>query len=278
MKFNNRGSSLYFPTNIVDLQSMSHITDMSIVAHQDDLELIGYPGIHRCFKKKDKWFGGIVCTNGVPEFSNSIDKIRKTRNMEQKKAAEIGEYGLVFQLDYFSKEIKGDRNLNIESDIKKVIEETTPETIYTHNPFDRHMTHLAVCRSVINGIRSVKKELRPNKLYGCEVWGNLDWLTKEDRVEFDVGGTIELAGRLINVFNSQIKNGKNYERASIGRRSANATFSDPYKNDISDQIILGVDLSPLIVDEDLDIEKYLIGFADRFRKDIENRISKIANK
>jgi len=279
MNLNNPGSNLFFPSGVDNLNNFSSgYMEISIVAHQDDLEMVGYPGILKCYKKSNKWFGGVVCTNGIPESSGSDNDIRRIRDMEQKKAAEIGDYGFVIQLDYYSSEIKDGSNLNIESDIKKIIEITTPEIVYTHNPFDKHNTHIGVSRAVIKGIRSAKKEFRPKKLFGCEVWGGLDWLSVKDRVEFDVGTNIELAKKLIGIFNSQIKNGKNYEEASIGRRAANATFSDPYQNDITNQVILGLDLTPLIFDEDLDIEKYLVGFADRFREDIKRNISKIVNK
>jgi len=278
MTFNNPGFDLFFPCEGSNLENLTGYVEIGIVAHQDDLEMVAYPGILECYKNKNKRFGGVVCTNGIPESSESDNNIKKIRDTEQKKAAEIGDYEFVLQLDYYSSEIRDGLNTGIESDIKKVIEIATPEVIYTHSPFDRHKTHIAVCRSVINGIRAVEKELRPKKLFGCEVWGGLDWLLEKDRVEFDVGANVELAKKLIGSFSSQINGGKNYEKASIGRRAANATFSDPYQNDITDQIILGVDLTPLIFDEYLDVEGYLIGFVDRFRDNMKENIAKIINR
>jgi hypothetical protein len=33
--------------------------------HPNDLETLGYAGIYECFGRNDKWFTGVVTTNGA---------------------------------------------------------------------------------------------------------------------------------------------------------------------------------------------------------------------
>jgi len=275
MKFKNTGSNLYIPTKEDQTAELSNTKYLGIAAHQDDLEIIGFPGILDAHKSKNTLFGGVVCTNGVPKSSKTPEQIRKIRSEEQKRAADIGKYGFVLQLDYSSSEIIDKHNKNIESDIIKIVQETKPEIIYTHNPFDKHKTHTAVCRTVINSLRSLKENYKPDKLYACEVWRNLDWLDTKDRVEFDVNNSAEFATKLIEVFDSQIRNEKNYKRAVIARRTANATFSDAYSKDKTDQLIIGLDLTPLITDNTLNIKDYLLEIVDRFRNDIRENLKQL---
>lgn len=45
-------------------QALSQTSHLSIAAHQDDLELLAYHGIHTCFQDPEQWFTGVVVTNG----------------------------------------------------------------------------------------------------------------------------------------------------------------------------------------------------------------------
>ncbi len=275
MKFKKTGANLYIPTRGKQTTELSHAKYLGIAAHQDDLEIIGFPGILDAYKSKNTLFGGVVCTNGVPKSSKNFEQIRKIRSEEQKRASDIGKYGFVLQLGYSSTEITDKDNKDIESDIIKIVQKTKPKIIYTHNPFDKHKTHTAVCRAVINSLRSLKEDYKPEKLYACEVWRNLDWLDTKDRVEFDVNNSAEFATKLIEVFDSQIRNEKNYKKAVIARRTANATFSDAYSKDKTDQLIIGLDLTPLIIDNTLNIKDYLLEIVDRFRDDIRENLKQL---
>ena len=44
--------------------SVARTTHMGIVAHPDDLEILAYPGILECLGKDDRWFCGVVATDG----------------------------------------------------------------------------------------------------------------------------------------------------------------------------------------------------------------------
>ena len=77
---------------------------------------------------------------------------------------------------------------------------------------------------MIAAIRRCPPAERPEKLYGCEVWRDLDWLTDEDKVVFDVSAHENLQAALLGVFDSQICGGKRYDLATLGRRRAHATY------------------------------------------------------
>lgn len=57
-----------------------------------------------------------------------------------------------------------------------------------------------------------------------------------------------------------------------GRRAAHATFGNPMNQDRSTQVILGMDLSPLVVDENADIAEYVLRQVDKFRDDVRAKL------
>jgi LmbE family N-acetylglucosaminyl deacetylase len=256
-------------------------THMSIAAHQDDIEIMAYDGILQCFNKPNNWFFGVVVTNGSgsardKEYKDYTDQdMIKIRKLEQKKAAFIGEFGALALLDHPSKEVKDPKNTEIIDELLYLLNEAKPEILYTHNLADKHDTHIGVTTKVIKAIRKMDKKDRPKKVYGCEVWRNLDWVVDHEKVSFDVSGHPNLASSLVEVFDSQIVGGKRYDLATIGRRLANATYSESHFIDKADQVSLAMDLTPLIEDEGLDISKYVLDYIDRFKKDVADRIAKM---
>ena len=60
------------------------------------------------------------------------------------------------------------------------------------------MIPTSVSRSrVIQALRKLSADARPEHLYGCEVWRDLDWTIDEDKVVFDVEGHESLAVRAV---------------------------------------------------------------------------------
>ena len=90
----------------------------------------------------------------------------------------------------------------------------------------------------------------------------------------DVSGRDNLAAALSGVFDSQIAGGKRYDLATFGRRAANATFFDSHSTDKSTQLIFGMDLTPLVLDESKDIIEFVCGFIDRFKADVHQKLGK----
>ena len=90
----------------------------------------------------------------------------------------------------------------------------------------------------------------------------------------DVSGHDKLAVALNGIFDSQIAGGKRYDLATAGRRFANATFFDSHSADHSTQLIYGMDLTPLVKDELVNIVDYVCGFIEKFKTDVREKLSK----
>jgi hypothetical protein len=120
-------------------------------------------------------------------------------------------------------------------------------------------------------MREMPREQRPAKVIGCEVWRDLDWLPDGEKVLMDVSGRDNLAAALNGVFDSQIAGGKRYDLATLGRRRANATFFASHATDAATQLVFGIDLTPLVADESLDIADYVCGLIDQFKADVRRK-------
>src|SRR5439155_17535775 len=128
--------------------------------------------------------------------------------------------------------------------------------------------------AVIQAIRALPREQRPQAVFGCEVWRDLDWLPDEEKVVHDVCGHENLAAALNGLFDSQIAGGKRYDLAVMGRRRANATFFESHGVDQSDALAFAMDLTPLAHDESLDIVDYVTGAIERFKVDVTARLKR----
>ncbi len=278
MNFKKADAELFIPDGKPIAEALKRTTCMAISAHQDDIEIMAYHGIAHCFGRDDEWFCGVVVTNGAGSSRNGLyekytdEEMQKTRKLEQKKAAYVGEYGAMALLGYTSSEAKDSKNSEVVEEIKELIKEASPKVVYTHNLADKHDTHVAVAIKVINAIRLLPEELRPQKVYGCEVWRGLDWLNGEDKVIFDVSARANIAAAVLGVHDSQICGGKRYDLATEGRRLANATYSESHRTDSSNALSYAMDLTPLIKDDSLNISKYIQSYIERFQNDVVDRI------
>ncbi len=281
MKLRHEGAEIFIPDGVREEEAFSRTTHVGVGAHPDDLEIMAYDGILRCFKRAEEWFFGIVVTDGAGSPRASFYKnytneaMKAVRRQEQKKAALVGEYSGVAFLNYPSSEVKDPAVLAVREDLKELFSVLKPRVIYTHNPADRHDTHVAVALRTIQALRQLPPENRPEKVYGCEVWRDLDWLIEEDKVGFDVSAHQNLAMALVSIYDSQVAGGKGYDLATIGRRRAHATYYSTHEVDVSSSMIFGLDLTPLIHNEQLDISEFVQGFIDRFAADVRLRLQKL---
>jgi hypothetical protein len=99
-------------------------------------------------------------------------------------------------------------------------------------------------------------------------------LPDEEKVVMDVSGHDNLAAALNGVFDSQIAGGKRYDLATFGRRAANATFFESHATDRTTQIIFGMDLTPLVADESLDIVHYVSDLIDKLNANVRSKLAK----
>jgi len=277
MKFHNASARLFVPDQAPD--ALGRITHLGIGAHQDDLEFMAFHGILACFRSQEKWFGGVTCTDGAgssrtgdyAEFTD--EKMQQVRIQEQEAAAAIGNYGAMIQLGYPSSAVKSPSDHSLKNDLLQILSATRPDVVYTHNPADKHDTHIGVFAATIQALREMPAAERPKAVYGCEVWRGLDWMMDSEKVAHDVAAHENLAAALNGVFDSQIAGGKRYDLATLGRRRANATFFASHAVDECESVSFAMDLTPLVADPSLDIVEYVLGFIRRFEADVRNNLA-----
>lgn len=254
-------------------------TCMGIGAHQDDLEIMAAHGIVTAYKNDKKGFVGVVVADGAGsprsgEYARISDaQMAVLRKEEQKEAARIGEYACLAMLNYPSREIKDFSEQNLQEDLYRLLMHFRPQTVYIHNLCDVHPTHVATARKAIDAMRRMDKNLRPQAVYGMEVWRDLDWLPEDEKLVFDLSAHKDLQLKLIRVFRTQIAGGKAYDDGIIGRRQANATFGASHAVDTFSLSSYGMDLTRLVHEENLNLIDFVTQKIEKFKKEVEQSLS-----
>lgn len=280
MEFKTPGSQLFVPDGAPIEEAIVRTNYLGISCHQDDLEIMAFDGIIECYQDPDKWFSGVVVTNGggAPRadiYADYTDEMMmEVRAREQKKAAYVGEYGFQALLHYPSSAVKDPANQDPTEEIRALIEKARPTRVYTHNLADKHDTHVAVAVAAINACRALPPETRPQQVLGCEVWRDLDWMHDADKIVLDCTGHENLQAALLGIYDSQVCGGKRYDLATLGRRRAHATYHESHGVDVAEMLTFAMDLTPLVTDPELEITQYVKGFVDRFYEDVADRIAK----
>ncbi|HEY1765902.1 MAG TPA: PIG-L family deacetylase [Opitutaceae bacterium] len=279
MNFSNPSADVFVPGPAADpAKELRRVTHLCVGAHQDDIEIMAQSGISDCLDEPGNAFGGVVVTNGAGsprtgKFAKlSDDQMQAVRREEQREAARLGRYAIQIQLAHTSADVKRPGHAGVLSDLSAIFSGCRPSVVYLHNPADKHDTHVAVLLRCIEAIRSLKPELRPARVLGCEVWRDLDWLPDSDKVALDSGRHPELAQKLLAVFDSQVSGGKRYDLAAVGRRKANATFHASHATDSLSGATWAIDLTPAIQDGGPGIRELTAGLVDRFRADVSQRL------
>ena len=260
--------------------AISRTTHLGIGAHQDDLEFMAFHGILACYDCTDRWFGGVTITDGrgssrAGQFKDwTDDQIAAERIREQEAAAVIGQYSFIAQLGFGSAAVRDAQQSAVRDDLRRILEASRPEVVYLHNLADKHDTHVGCALRSIEAMRQLPKAVRPKMVYGCEVWRDLDWLVDSEKTAMPISARPELARTLNEVFATQIAGGKRYDLAVLGRRTANATFSNAHSTDQESAMQWAMDLTPLVLDDSLDPVAYTVGFIDRLKGDVTARIRK----
>ncbi len=273
-------ADIFVPDGLPIQDALARTTHLAIAAHQDDLEIMAAGPILECFQRDDRWFTGVVLTDGrgsprdgmYAQYSD--EQMRLVRFKEQRKAAFIGEYAAQIMLDYPSQVVKDGQSKQPVEDLIAILKATRPRAVYTHNLADKHDTHVGVALKVIAAIRSLPPMERPQKLYGCEVWRNLDWMVDRDKVGFDLSQQENLQAALLGVFDSQISGGKRYDLASLARRRANATYFESHGVDVSTGLSFAMDMTPLMSNDGIEPSALVEGLIQHFKRDVLDRLSR----
>ena len=281
LELTNPGAEVFVPDDAGIDEALARTTHLAVGAHPDDIPIMALDGIGQCFGRHDQWFLGVTVTDGSGSprggrYGGYTDEqMRETRMLEEKQAARTGGYGAALLLDYSSKAVTDPSNADVAADLAAVIGCARPGVVYTHNPADKHDTHVAVVLRTVAAIRSLPLVGRPSALYGCEVWRDLDWMADEDKVIFDVTGHEALSASLLGAYDSQVGGGKRYDLAAAGRRLAHATFSNASTVDTARALIYAMDLTPLIVDDSLSVSAHLASHIEHMTCETVDRIERL---
>ena len=280
LTFSRSNAEVFDPiaSGLTPADALARTTHLCVGAHQDDIEIMAHHGIAACYGRPDKFFTGVVVTNGAgspragayAKFND--EQMQAVRRAEQRGAAQLGRYNLMIQLGHPSSDVKTPSARGVFTDLMKIFSGCSPECVYLHQPADKHDTHVAVVLRCLEALRGLPVEKRPPRVLGCEGWRGLDWLMDADKVALDASGLPDLAVPLIKIFDSQVAGGKRYDVAALGRRQANATFHTSHATDQSSAITWAMDLTPLVADASLSVLDFTFAHVDRLRLDIEHRI------
>jgi LmbE family N-acetylglucosaminyl deacetylase len=278
MQFHNAGADFFVPDGLAPEAALARTTHLCISAHQDDIEIMAYHGVAQCFGRADRWFTGVVVTNGAGSpragiYGGYTDaEMQKVRIAEQRKAAYVGEYACQIQLGFPSAEVKDRAGTAVVDDLARILRAARPEVVYLHNLADKHDTHIAVALRAVAALRAVRAETKPQRVYGCEVWRDLDWMVDEDKQILPASDRSNIAAALVGVFDSQVTGGKRYDLATAGRRLAHATYFASHGTDEESALNFAMDLTPLVDQPELPVAEYILGFVERFRADVAKRL------
>jgi LmbE family N-acetylglucosaminyl deacetylase len=257
LKLSRPGAEVFIPDGASWEAACARVTHLVVAAHADDVEIMAWHAVLHA-----GGLAAVIVTDG---------RDRNTRLLEQKRAASLGHYAAVIWLDHASAQVRQAACPALASDLNAVLSAVRARVLYTHNPVDRHDTHVAVALHTVQALRSNPSSVE--RVLGCEVWRALDWLQAEDKVALDVSAGEDRLMPLIGAFDSQIAGGKRYDLAAAGRKRANATFLDSQAADRATAMEYAMDLTPLVKDPRLDVARWTLGFVERFARDVEARLA-----
>ena len=273
LKLSRPGAEIFIPDGSSLEAACARVTHLVVAAHADDVELMAWHALLHAER-----LAAVVVTDGRGSARSgayahlSDEEMRDARLAEQKRAASLGSYALVAWLDHASSEVKQAACAPLASDLGAILSRIHPRWVYTHNPADRHDTHVAVAVHTVQALRAHATAVE--RVLGCEAWRALDWLQPEDKVVLDVSAAQDKLLPLIRAFDSQVAGGKRYDLAAAGRRHANATFLDARAVDQASAVEYAVDLTPLVRDPTLNLTRWTLQLVERLARDIEARLAR----
>lgn len=284
MIFSRPDADIFLPAPAAGLSpeaALARTTHLCVIAHQDDIEINAYPAVAECHGRADRFFTGVVLTNGAGsartgKYGHVTDaQMQEIRREEQRAAARLGGYNLQLQLAHPSSDVKQARHPGVAADLAAIFGGCRPSVVYLHQPADKHETHVACFLRCLEAIRALPRGRRPARVLGVEGWRDLDWLADDDKVAMDASPNPALAEKLVAVFDSQIAGGKRYDLAAMGRRLAHATFLSSHATDQSNAISLAMDLTPLVQDETRSVADFTLAHIERLRADVAGRLQRL---
>lgn len=273
------GAVVHVPGGGDPLAALAAATDVGVVAHPDDLELLLAAPVLACGDDPARSFCGVVCTDGAgsvrPSAMADLDAAAfvAVRAAEQVAAAEAAGMGAVVLLGLPSNDVRGtgsERDAVVDA-LAALLSACRPDVVHTHDPADAHRSHVAVATATVSALRRLPTEARPTRLIGWEGWRDLGWLSEARVVHGDLSGRTDAAVEFARHHASQL-GPKRYDVAVAGRWQANATFAAQREQDSATALARGVDLTPLL-DDDVDPAAYVAGLVRSFAEGVTEGVS-----
>ena len=70
MKLSRPDADIFTPDGSDPAKALARTTHLCVTAHQDDIEIMAYPGIAACHGSGEHWFTGVVVTDGAESGDN----------------------------------------------------------------------------------------------------------------------------------------------------------------------------------------------------------------
>ena len=89
MKLHRDTAEIFVPDGLSTEAALARTTDLAVSAHQDDIEIMAASPILECFQRTERWFTGVVVTDGRGSPRNGIyaqyddEQMRLVRFKEQ---------------------------------------------------------------------------------------------------------------------------------------------------------------------------------------------------
>ena len=203
----------------------------------------------------------------------------EVRRDEQRRAAELGGFGAVVQLGHPSGDVKSADGVTSLADELASILEVSPSAEPLHAQSGRQARHPS------SGDGGDRARGTPTADDACDRRGSsasrggatsTGWATARS-CGSTPRRTSALAQQFAAVYESQIDGAKRYDVAIQGRRRANATMHGIRSTDDAEEVIVAIDLTPLLRNDDLDPVEYTLAAIDRLRADVETSLRRWFN-
>ena len=242
---------------------LRRVRHLVVVAHQDDDVMVAPYPIWRGFLTQDRSVLVVVMSDGsgAPQGESDEEKLlpqemRGIRRREQLRVAKHARYaGLQFG-NWPSKVLCDPAQDQPTVQLHALLNACLPRHVWTHSCWEerKHVTHSRVFERTVDAILRLPPDLRPQNLYGGEVWNPLGWVSPQYRKRFDVTQAVSLMRALLKMYESQVA--RTYVQGMIGRWLGNATYEDAHSVQGVRAVAYAADMTALIHDPPVSIEAY----------------------
>jgi LmbE family N-acetylglucosaminyl deacetylase len=234
-----------------------------ISPHPDD-DVLGAGGVMIAAAEEGRGVFSVTVTDGrgSPRKGPPISDEEMAALREKESAAALKTVGAVggFYLRKKSPELEGEREKEVERDLKEILEWLRPSEVFLPSPYERHKTHILCTRLAIQALRSSVPP-KPS-LLGYSLWGNF-WGGKK-RVVRDITPFIRKKVGAVLAHSTQIAY-KSYQQGILGKNNAEAVFWEAHEEQKAGFVEVFLEMTELL-------EAKEISLADFIRQDVEGFI------